>query len=140
MDFEEKCFSSIPLKDMLSPDLLTRKLLEDIDRSKCHVWAFTNSYRRVRASRLFAAQINPEGLTGISQHAERVLQALGLWDQFEGVVFCDYNENEMICKPEAAFYRRVCLHPSHIMPLSDGPGVSGYGPGRSERSGQMPLR
>ena len=48
MDFEQKCFATVPLEDVLSPDPLTRALLESIDRSKCRVWAFTNSYRIVR--------------------------------------------------------------------------------------------
>jgi len=86
MDFEAKCFASLPLEDMLSPDPLTKELLADIDRSKCRVWAFTNAYRT---------------------HAERVLQALNLHDQIEGVVFCDYNEDDMIYKPESASYHRA---------------------------------
>jgi len=47
MDFEQKSFASVPLEDVLSPDPLTRELLKGIDRSKCRVWAFTNSYRIV---------------------------------------------------------------------------------------------
>ena len=48
IDYEKKRFGSLPLEDMLSPDPLTRKLLEDIDRSKCRVWALTNAYHTVR--------------------------------------------------------------------------------------------
>jgi len=73
---------------MLSPDPRVRKLLEDIDRSKCRVWALTNAYRT---------------------HAERVLRILELRDQIEGVVFCDYEEKseDFICKPEPAFYHKA---------------------------------
>jgi hypothetical protein len=46
--YDKECDGSLPLEDMLSPDPCTRKLLEDIDRSKCRVWAFTNAYRLVR--------------------------------------------------------------------------------------------
>jgi len=62
--------------------------LEDIDRSKCRVWALTNAYRT---------------------HAERVLRVLELQDLIEGVVFCDYKEGDedFICKPEPAFYHRA---------------------------------
>lgn len=48
LDFDEKCDASLPLETMLSPDPRIRKLLEDIDRSKCRVWALTNAYRTVR--------------------------------------------------------------------------------------------
>ena len=45
------------------------------------------------------------------QHAERVLRILELRDQIEGVVFCDYKERDedFSCKPEPAFYYKVCL-------------------------------
>jgi hypothetical protein len=46
--YDKECDGSLPLEDMLSPDPCTRKLLEDIDRSKCRVWALTNAYRPVR--------------------------------------------------------------------------------------------
>jgi len=48
LDFDEKCDASLPLEKMLLPDPRIRKLLEDIDRSKCRVWALTNAYRTVR--------------------------------------------------------------------------------------------
>jgi pyrimidine and pyridine-specific 5'-nucleotidase len=44
----------------------------------------------------------------VRQHAERVLNILNLRDQIEGLVFCDYQEEDFTCKPEAAFYRKVC--------------------------------
>jgi len=46
--YDKECDGSLPLEDMLTPDPCTRKLLEDIDRSKCRVWALTNAYRPVR--------------------------------------------------------------------------------------------
>jgi len=64
--FDKECDGSLPLEDMLTPDPCTRKLLEDIDRSKCRVWALTNAYL---------------------PHAERVLKILKLRDQIEGIVF-----------------------------------------------------
>jgi len=88
LEFDEKCDASLPLETMLSPDPRTRELLEDIDRSKCRVWALTNAYRT---------------------HAERVLRILELRDQIEGVVFCDYEERDedFSCKPEPAFYYKA---------------------------------
>ncbi|KAI0284338.1 pyrimidine 5-nucleotidase [Russula aff. rugulosa BPL654] len=86
--YDKECDGSLPLEDLLTPDPYTRKLLEDIDRSKCRVWALTNAYQ---------------------PHAERVLNIMKLRDQIEGIVFCDYaDKNEdLICKPQPAFYHRA---------------------------------
>jgi pyrimidine and pyridine-specific 5'-nucleotidase len=48
IEFDEKCDGSLPLEEMLKPNPLVRQLLQDIDRSKCRVWALTNAYRTVR--------------------------------------------------------------------------------------------
>lgn len=42
-----------------------------------------------------------------SKHARRVLNILGVEDQMEGIVFCDYSDPNFACKPETAFYERV---------------------------------
>ncbi|KAH9045531.1 pyrimidine 5-nucleotidase [Lactarius pseudohatsudake] len=83
IDFNEKCDGSLPLEEMLKPDPRVRQLLQDIDRSKCRVWALTNAYWT---------------------HAERVLKILGLRDQIEGVVSCDYHKENFESKPQPAFY------------------------------------
>ncbi|KAF8272551.1 pyrimidine 5-nucleotidase [Lactarius quietus] len=83
IEFDKKCDGALPLEELLKPDPVVRQLLQDIDRSKCRVWALTNAYQT---------------------HAERVLQILGLRDQIEGVVFCDYRKEDITCKPEPAFY------------------------------------
>jgi len=87
LDFDKKCDGAVPLEEMLFPDSRVQKLLEDIDRSKCRVWALTNAFWT---------------------HAERVLEILKLRDQFEGVVYCDYSEkDDIVCKPQSAFYHRA---------------------------------
>ncbi len=48
IDFNEKCDGSLPLEEMLKPNPRMRRLLQDIDGSKCRVWALTNAYRTVR--------------------------------------------------------------------------------------------
>jgi len=48
LDFDKKCDGAVPLEEMLSPDSRVHKLLEDIDRSKCRVWALTNAFWTVR--------------------------------------------------------------------------------------------
>ncbi|KAJ3521105.1 hypothetical protein NM688_g9063 [Phlebia brevispora] len=83
LDFDQKCDGSLPLESMIKPDPKLRRLLQDIDRGKARVWALTNAYRT---------------------HAKRVLQILGVEDQMEGVVFCDYSDPKFCCKPEPEFY------------------------------------
>ena len=48
LDFNDKCDGSLPLEDMIQPDPSIRKLFQDIDRSKAHIWALTNAYKTVR--------------------------------------------------------------------------------------------
>ncbi|KAF9818319.1 hypothetical protein IEO21_02834 [Rhodonia placenta] len=84
LDFDRKCDGSLPLEETLKPDSKLRKLLEDFDRSKTRVWALTNAYRT---------------------HAQRVLRILGVEDQIEGLVYCDYSLPNFSCKPEAEYYQ-----------------------------------
>ena len=42
------------------------------------------------------------------QHAQRVLRILGLEDQIEGIVYCDYRIPDFVCKPEPEYYKMVC--------------------------------
>lgn len=49
LDFDAKCDASLPLEDMLKPDLSTRKLLEDFDPAVSRLWGLTNAYTDVRA-------------------------------------------------------------------------------------------
>ncbi|RPD67219.1 pyrimidine 5-nucleotidase [Lentinus tigrinus ALCF2SS1-7] len=86
LDFDRKCDGSLPLEELLKPDPVLRKLLQDIDRSKVRVWALTNAYYT---------------------HANRVLRILGVDDLIEGVVFCDYSDPEFNCKPEPEFYHNA---------------------------------
>ncbi|KAG6890554.1 hypothetical protein C0992_000814 [Termitomyces sp. T32_za158] len=71
---------------MIKFDPKTRKLFEDIDRSKVRVWALTNAYR---------------------PHAQRVLRILKLDDLIDGLVYCDYELRNFSCKPEPEFYQQV---------------------------------
>lgn len=50
LDFDRKCDGSLPLEELLKPDPVLRKLLEDIDRTKVRVWGLTNAYYTVRFS------------------------------------------------------------------------------------------
>lgn len=43
----------------------------------------------------------------ILQHAKRVLRILGVEDQIEGVIFCDYANPKFACKPEPEYFHNV---------------------------------
>ncbi|WFC96813.1 hypothetical protein MBRA1_003476 [Malassezia brasiliensis] len=90
MDYDEKCDGSLPLERVLHPDPALRALLERIDRRRVRVYALTNAYKT---------------------HARRVLSLLQLDTVVQGIVYCDYNIDELYatrspssCKPEPAFY------------------------------------
>jgi pyrimidine and pyridine-specific 5'-nucleotidase len=83
LDFDRQCDGSLPLEDMIRPNPSLRKLFQDIDRSKARVWALTNAY---------------------FPHAQRVLRILNLEDQIDGLVYCNYQEPNFLCKPEPGFY------------------------------------
>ncbi|KAK2606076.1 putative suppressor of disruption of TFIIS [Conoideocrella luteorostrata] len=76
---------ALPLQDIIKPDPELRKLLEDIDKSKVTVWLFTNAY---------------------VTHAKRVVRLLGVEDLFDGLTFCDYSEEPLICKPHPDMYKK----------------------------------
>ncbi|KIL00627.1 hypothetical protein PAXRUDRAFT_821525 [Paxillus rubicundulus Ve08.2h10] len=86
LDFDRKCDGTLPLEEYIKPDPKLRKLFEDMDRTKVRVWALTNAYKH---------------------HANRVLKILNLTDQIEGLVYCDYEEPNFTCKPEAESYRNA---------------------------------
>lgn len=83
IEFDRQCDGSLPLEDMIAYQPSVRQLFQDIDRTKARVWALTNAYR---------------------PHAQRVLRILQLEDQIEGLVYCDYEDANFVCKPEAAYY------------------------------------
>jgi len=83
LDFDSKCDGSLPLDTLLKPNPVTRKLLQDLDRTKTRVWGLTNAYKT---------------------HAWRVLRALELDDLVEDVFFCDYAIPNFSCKPEPEYY------------------------------------
>jgi len=68
---------------MIDPDPSIRKLFQDIDRSKARVWALTNAYKT---------------------HATRVLKILNVDDLIDGLVFCNYEDQNFSCKPERDYY------------------------------------
>lgn len=50
------------------------------------LWLFTNAYKN---------------------HAKRVISLLGIGDLFDGLTYCDYSQNDLICKPMKECYDRA---------------------------------
>ena len=86
IEYNRKVDDALPLASVLSPDPQLRKLLLDIDRSKIRLWLFTNAY------------VN---------HARRVLKLLAVDDLFEGLTYCDYGAERIICKPHKDMYDKA---------------------------------
>ena len=86
IEYNRKVDDALPLASVLSPDPQLRKLLLDFDRSKIRLWLFTNAY------------VN---------HARRVLKLLAVDDLFEGLTYCDYGAERIICKPHNDMYDKA---------------------------------
>ncbi len=78
LEYNRQVDDALPLDSIIMPDPELRKLLEDIDKSKVKLWLFTNAY------------IN---------HGQRVVKLLGVDDLFEGITYCDYGQEQIVCKP-----------------------------------------
>lgn len=80
---------SLPLQDILQPDLKLREMLIKLRETKRFdkLWLFTNAYKT---------------------HALRVIRLLGLGDLFDGITYCDYNQvDTLICKPDIKAFERA---------------------------------
>ncbi|KAK9237509.1 HAD-like domain-containing protein [Lipomyces kononenkoae] len=86
IEYNSKVDDALPIADILKPDPVMKKFLKSIDRSKVKLWLFTNAYKT---------------------HASRVIKALDIEDQFDGVTYCDYNEPILICKPKPEMFERA---------------------------------
>lgn len=86
LEYNRQVDDAIPLESIISPDPALRKLLQDIDQSKVRLWLLTNAY---------------------VTHAKRVVKLLGIEDIFEGLTYCDYAQEKMICKPHPEMYAKA---------------------------------
>lgn len=86
LDYNRQVDDALPLETVLSPDPQLRRLLEDFDRTKIRLWLLTNAY------------IN---------HAKRVVELLGVDDLFDGLTYCDYAAEKIVCKPFEEMYRKA---------------------------------
>jgi len=86
LEYNRQVDDAIPLESIIFPDKALRKLLQDIDQSKVKLWLLTNAY---------------------VTHGQRVVKLLGVEDMFEGLTFCDYAQETMICKPHPEMYAKA---------------------------------
>ncbi|TAQ91084.1 hypothetical protein B7494_g657 [Chlorociboria aeruginascens] len=86
LEYNRQVDDALPLDQMLSSDANLRQLLEGIDKSKVKLWLFTNAYKT---------------------HGERVVKLLGVKDQFEGMTYCDFAQQPLICKPQPEMFAKA---------------------------------
>ena len=86
LDYNAKVDKALPLDDLIKPDPGLQRLLENIDTTKVKLWIFTNSY---------------------ITHAERVLNLLGVDGLFEGLTYCDWQQQPIIAKPQGEMYQKA---------------------------------
>ncbi|KAH0434281.1 pyrimidine 5'-nucleotidase [Colletotrichum camelliae] len=86
LEYNSKVDDALPLEDILQYNPELRELLEDVDKSKCTMWLLTNAY------------VN---------HAKRVVKLLRIDDLFDGLTFCDYGAQPLVCKPAKEMYLRA---------------------------------
>jgi pyrimidine and pyridine-specific 5'-nucleotidase len=86
LEYNRQVDDALPLDSIIFPDPHLRKLLDDMDRTKVKLWLFTNAY---------------------ITHGQRVVKLLGVEDMFEGMTFCDYAQEKMICKPYPEMFAKA---------------------------------
>ncbi|KAH8794927.1 HAD-like domain-containing protein [Hyaloscypha finlandica] len=86
LEYNRQVDDALPLESIIFPDPALRKLLQDIDKSRVKLWLFTNAY---------------------VTHGQRVVRLLKVDDLFEGMTFCDYAQDTMICKPHPEMFAKA---------------------------------
>ncbi|KAI9829334.1 MAG: hypothetical protein M1819_006397 [Sarea resinae] len=86
LEYNSLVDDALPLENVIKPDAHLRTLLCDLDTSTIKPWLFTNAY------------VN---------HGRRVVKLLGVSDCFEGITFCDYDAETLICKPHDAMFEKA---------------------------------
>ncbi|KAK7927783.1 pyrimidine 5-nucleotidase [Apiospora marii] len=86
LEYNAKVDDALPLEGIIKPNPQLRKMLEDIDTTKVKTWLFTNAY------------VN---------HGKRVIRLLGIEDLFEGLTYCDYAADPILCKPHPDMFAKA---------------------------------
>lgn len=91
LEYNKLVDDSLPLQDILKPDLALREMLLKLRASGKidKLWLFTNAYKT---------------------HAIRCIRLLGLGDLFDGITYCDYEQlDTLICKPDVRAFEKAKL-------------------------------
>ncbi|KAI9846457.1 MAG: hypothetical protein M1838_001261 [Thelocarpon superellum] len=86
MEYNRQVDDALPLENVIHEDQQLRALLEDIDQSKIRLWLFTNAY---------------------VTHGKRVVHLLGVDDLFDGMTYCNYSAERLVCKPHAEMFAKA---------------------------------
>jgi pyrimidine and pyridine-specific 5'-nucleotidase len=86
LEYNRQVDDALPLESILFPDPQLRKLLQDMDKSKVKLWLLTNAH---------------------ITHGKRVVRLLGVEDMFEGITYCDYAAENLLCKPSPQMYAKA---------------------------------
>lgn len=86
LDYNRKVDDALPLENIIKPNPELRRFLQDIDTSKVRLWLFTNAY---------------------VTHGKRVVRLLQIDDLFEGMTYCDYASEKLLCKPHAEMFDKA---------------------------------
>jgi pyrimidine and pyridine-specific 5'-nucleotidase len=86
LEYNAKVDDALPLDDIIKPDPKLRKLIEDLDREKVKPWLFTNAY---------------------ITHGKRVVKLLEIDHLFEGITYCDYGAERLLCKPDPDMFAKA---------------------------------
>ncbi|ERF70306.1 hypothetical protein EPUS_06347 [Endocarpon pusillum Z07020] len=86
LEFNREVDDALPLDEILEPDPELRRLLERFDKDKVKMWLFTNAH---------------------ITHGKRVIRLLGVEDCFEGITYCDYTAEELLCKPRPEMFEKA---------------------------------
>lgn len=83
LEYNAKVDDLLALQSVLSYNQDLRSMLLEIKKNFDYFWLVTNAYKN---------------------HGLRVISLLGLGDLFDGLTYCDYSKNPIICKPMKAYF------------------------------------
>ncbi|KAK4970485.1 putative suppressor of disruption of TFIIS [Elasticomyces elasticus] len=86
LEYNRNVDDALPLEEVIKPDPQLRRLLEDLDTTKVKPWLFTNAY---------------------ITHGNRVVKLLKVEDLFEGITYCDYGAEKLLCKPHKEMFLKA---------------------------------
>lgn len=92
LEYNEKVDDALDLKPILHYDEALREMLIRLRPHYDIFWLITNAYKN---------------------HAIRVVSFLGIGDLFEGLTFCDYSKQPIVCKPMPGYFYNT-FHQTNI--------------------------